>query len=913
MISIYKRFGAVLFFLIGLSLFFFASGNTFADDLNVTVNTDNGISVTGANVYAYTEAGAYTGLNTTTDSNGIALFDSASFDAGNYKFRADYLGSQFWTDAITVPDTLAASLTIAEETANVTVTTFAGPAQSVPVYLFSGAGSYLGINKTTDTNGQASFDLPIGHEYKFRANTFGNQYWSAVTTIQTGTNDISIDAGGGTLQVTVDKNAGNPLEGINTYLYNVSGSYMGITKTTDLSGIVTFSVPEGDYKVRADYMGYQYWSADTNVTTNIDISITVPHQDVTITVQTDFQGSFDPIAGANVYLYTSSGTYMGQYFATDSNGRVTFSLAQNSYKVRADYMGQQFWSTDFIWQNTTVDIPMADAEVTVTGMGLPIENAGVYMYTGAGTYLGVNHATDINGNTTFRTPAGPHKFRADYQGSQYWSNIQTLIADQTNPVAISTGGGIFTLSVAKGAAPLTGVNCYLFTGSGTYLGVTKTTDSNGDISFAVADGSYKIRADYLGNQFWSDIYSVPATLSGSLDIPHQDVAITVQSSFQSTSTPIEGANVYLYTSSGTYMGQTLATDSNGQVTFNLPEKSYKVRADYMGQQFWSGDFTWQNSIVDIPMADAEVTVTGAGQTLENVNVYLFTGTGTYLGITHATDVNGNAAFRTPAGPHKFRADYQGSQFWSNVETLIADQTNPVAISTGGGAFSFTVTKGAEALAGANCYLFSESGSYLSLHEATDTNGEVSFAVADGSYKVRVDYLGNQFWSSAYTVPDVLSGSLDIPHQDVTITVQDSYQGTQNALEGVNVYLFTSSGTYMGKVLATDSSGQVMFNLPEKAYKVRADYMGQQFWSGDFTWQNSTITIPKGAIDIHVQRSGEDVPGARVYLFSAASSYLSRNETANESGMVSFLIPAGTYLFRADDSGEQKWSDPASSY
>jgi RHS repeat-associated protein len=115
---------------------------------------------------------------------------------------------------------------------------------------------------------------------------------------------------------------------------------------------------------------------------------------------------------------------------------------------------------------------------------------------------------------------------------------------------------------------------------------------------------------------------------------------------------------------------------------------------------------------------------------------------------------------------------------------------------------------------------------------------------------------------------------------------------------------------MSQNQATDVNGQVTFNLPEQSYKVRADYMGQQYWSGDFTWQNSTITIPKGAIDIHVQRSGEDVPGARVYLFSATSSYLSRNETANESGMVSFLIPSGTYLFRADDSGEQKWSDPA---
>lgn len=328
----------------------------------------------------------------------------------------------------------------------------------------------------------------------------------------------------------------------------------------------------------------------------------------------------------------------------------------------------------------------------------------------------------------------------------------------------------------------------------------------------------------------------------------------------------------------------------------------------MGQQFWSDEYTWQNSTVDIPMADTEITLTGAGQSLENVKIYLFTDSGSYLGINKSTDSNGNATFRIPAGAYKFRADYQGSQYWSNTETLVADQVNPVAISAGGGIFSFSVSRGAASLEGAKCYLFTESGSYLGLNETTDSNGEVQFTLADGNYKIRADHLGYQFWSDVYTIPDTLSGSLNISHQDVRITVQNNYQSATQPTQGVKVYLFTSSGSYLGLNETTDSNGQVMFNLPEKMYKVRADYMGRQLWSGEFIWQDATILIEQGLAHVHVTRMNNDLGGANVYLFTESGSYLGIKNTTDASGLADFLIPAGSYKSRVDEGGNQQWSD-----
>jgi RHS repeat-associated protein len=658
-----------------VSILLFISTSWAGENIEVNVETNNGTTLSNLNVYAFTELGSYTGVNATTNEYGTATFDSDSFDAGNYKFRVDYLSNQFWSQVITLPDTLSVDVIIEEETAEITVTTGSGPSQGLNVYLFTGGGSYLGLYETTDEYGKVSFDLPVGRDFKFRADILSHQYWSDIVTIVSGgINDISLNAGGGILYVTVDKGSGIPMEGINTYLFNASGSYLGLSQTSNSSGMVEYDVPEGDYKIRADYLGYQFWSQDTTVTEDTNLILSIPHQDITITVEGTYQSTSDPMNGINVYLFTASGSDMGQYLVTDSNGQVTFNLPEQPYKVRADYLSQQFWSEDFTWQNTTVTIPMADAEITVTGNGLALEGVNVYVFTGSGSYLGINGTTDSSGEITFRLPAGPYNFRADYQSSQYWSGVETLLADQVNPVSISTGGGIFELTVLKGASdPLIGVNCYVFNESGSYLGMYASTDSGGLVSFSLPDGNYKFRVDYLGNQFWTGIYNIPTVLSDEFIIPHQDVIITVEGTYQSTSDPMNGINVYLFTSSGSDMGQSLVTDSNGQVTFNLPEKTYKVRADYLGQQFWSEEFTWQNTTVTIQQGVAQVHVLRGSTDVSGANVYLFTASGSYLGWYEITDTLGLTQFLIPSGSYKFRANEGADQKWSDVVSVISDQ------------------------------------------------------------------------------------------------------------------------------------------------------------------------------------------------------------------------------------------------
>jgi hypothetical protein len=140
----------------------------------------------------------------------------------------------------------------------------------------------------------------------------------------------------------------------------------------------------------------------------------------------------------------------------------------------------------------------------------------------------------------------------------------------------------FTLTVLRGVAdPLENVNCYMFNEGGSYLSISGTTDVTGQISFDLSEETYRIRVDYLGYQFWTEVYDVPATLSAEFTIPHQNVVITVEGMNQ-ISTPMEGVSIYLFTEAGSYMNQSRETDANGEVSFSLPEQPYLVRVDFMG-------------------------------------------------------------------------------------------------------------------------------------------------------------------------------------------------------------------------------------------------------------------------------------------------------------------------------------------
>ena len=875
--------------------------------LQATVRQDAQTPQPGVKVYLFNGAGSYLGQVQTTNAAGVAGFDVAQ---GTFKVRADYLGYQFWSSAVTVVNPTNIDLLISHHTTTITVNgTYQGtsmPLSGLNVYLFTPGGSYLGKSQKTDGNGRVSFTLP-DKDYKVRVDYLGGQYFSTVFNAQDAVVNIPLSDA----VVTVTQGA-RILSGVPAYVFTPAGAYLGITAATDAAGKATFRLPAGSYKIRADYLGNRYWSAETALTADLAVPVNIDTGGGSFTLNVS-KGANDPLANASCYVFSEAGTYLGLTDRTNSSGQALFDLPNGNYKIRVDYLGAQFWtgvfaipgasSLDFLIPQVPVNIKVSTAAGIAAGVR-------VYLFSAIGAYLGLYGDSDASGNVSFNLPTGKSfKFRADILGHSYWSDVVSVSSGATILVLINGGGGRFQVSLRRDAAtPITDVSAYLFSESGAYLGLSVKTDASGMVGFDVPLGYYKVRIDYLGYSYWSDVKWVEGLTATEVTIAHQSVNISVNVVFNGDSTPIEGVHVYLFTPGGAYLRQSQITTSDGRVGFLLPAKDYKVRADYLNGQYWSPVFNGTDSVVNVPMAEGEVTIGHGGSVLSSVPVYAFSSTGAYLGISGSTNSSGKVTFRLPAGSYKARADYQGNQFWSLERALAADQVTPINVEVGGGSFVFTLLKGAnDPLTGVPCYVFSEAGAYIGLSGTTDVNGQASFDLSLGRYKIRADYLGSQFWTDVINVPESLAFTKTIPHQSVTITVQGALGGDVQPLSGVPVYLFSPAGAYLSLNAMTDANGQVQFNLPEIPFKVRADYLGQQHWSVEFTWQDTAVTIPEGTAYVHVSQSGQNIQGAPVYVYSAAGAYLGISGATNASGIFEFRLPAESYKFRADYQGNPYWA------
>ena len=77
-------------------------------------------------------------------------------------------------------------------------------------------------------------------------------------------------------------------------------------------------------------------------------------------------------------------------------------------------------------ETTTAGIDLNN-EVIIAKISSAISDIRIYVFSEAGTYLGLTSLTDSLGETFFDLSKGSYKFRADYNGVQYWSNRNNFV------------------------------------------------------------------------------------------------------------------------------------------------------------------------------------------------------------------------------------------------------------------------------------------------------------------------------------------------------------------------------------------------------------------------------------------------------------------------------------------------------
>ena len=397
-----------------------------------------------------------------------------------------------------------------------------------------------------------------------------------------------------TVQVRTEK--GENLMDLIVIGFNAQEEEIG-SVVTDASGLATFSeLDPGPYVFRATYAGQGYWSETVITPQDTQTTILISERQVQVYV-VDSHGR--TLQNVPVFAFNEDKDYGGQKEKTDKNGSVSFILPDGDYKFRADYQAQETWSETINTQeNSSVQIrvPIAEFTVRVTRRnGQSVANIPVYAFNANGGYTGIKTRSNQNGTAVLEIPDGNYKFRADYGGDEYWSNSVT--SPDANSISLYVGGYDVTVRVTDtNGNTIANQMVYLYNGDGEYLKRGKSTDKNGSVTFELNEGSYRFRALKEGGEFWSSTINVPNTKNATIRIERDSFLVTVTDKKDISGQRI-AVYVYRYRRSGRntyydYTGLAKYIDLNGQAAFDLSDGDYI----FLAYNFTRGRYEWSNKV-----------------------------------------------------------------------------------------------------------------------------------------------------------------------------------------------------------------------------------------------------------------------------------------------------------------------------
>ncbi|MCA9899545.1 MAG: hypothetical protein KC433_15240 [Anaerolineales bacterium] len=237
----------------------------------IQVVDSSSAGIAGVHVTVYTDEDEYLDLSGDTDEDGFVNFQ---LPEGAFKFRAEYHAAEYWSETTEIPGSNTAFITAQQQGITVFANNGHGAGISgVGVYAFTPNGDYAGVHGETDNTGRVTLYLPPG-PYKFRGDHQAREYWSGVVTTANG-KEASIEIPEATVRVYVVDDRERPLKNINVYAFTTDGEYIGVHDKTNNSGYVVLILPAGEFKIRADYRGDDYWSRRLETPSQTEITIKI--------------------------------------------------------------------------------------------------------------------------------------------------------------------------------------------------------------------------------------------------------------------------------------------------------------------------------------------------------------------------------------------------------------------------------------------------------------------------------------------------------------------------------------------------------------------------------------------------------------------------------------------------------------
>jgi RHS repeat-associated protein len=267
--------------------------------------------------------------------------------------------------------------------------------------------------------------------------------------------------------------------------------------------------------------------------------------------------------------------------------------------------------------------------------------------------------------------AGDYKFRADYQGSQYWSDSVTLTAGQVNPISISTSDDLAFLDLDNGVDPNSQLGGNGVVGERISIFNGNSVESRLDLQFSspnnlglIFQATYNSQSDEPGalGFGWSHTHS--AVLDPAYNMAGQTYLKIVDQTGRAVYFKEETAGVY----KGEFNERSQVKAESGEfVWYRLDGSKYDFSAT--GQLLWMDDEKDNRLVLGYDAQNRLQTVTDtssgrvltfnytAGNFLESISGPITQGASSGIWVTYEYDANHNLISVTYADGSGFNYTY----------------------------------------------------------------------------------------------------------------------------------------------------------------------------------------------------------------------------------------------------------------
>jgi len=392
-----------------------------------------------------------------------------------------------------------------------------------------------------------------------------------------------------------------------------------------------------------------------------DGTVTVQSAVNTTLVVTVVDGAGVPQVDMDVEARRNNGSAFA-FAATNSNGRATFVLPDNSYRFVVGELGIEFYSGAAGHCVTptciaaTVTITRVDVLVVDTS-GAPLPGQTVSWETPGGVEDGYTD-TGANGHAVLPTPPGSYRFLTGIDGQFFMSGAAghcTVPGCSTATITIPVPVTV-TVRDTTGA-PKSGLTVYWRNTANDEGGWT-LTNASGVATVLAPQGAHRLVVDTGGGTEYTSgpvgHCVVPGCTSASITVPGP-VAVTVT---ETGGAPVVGQPVVWVNAAGTTGGST-TTNASGVATLTPPLEAVRFRVTVLGTQFFSGSSVHcspgcTSATISVPPPTVVTVVDGAGAPISGRAVTALLGNAT-TGTNQTTNPSGQATFRLPVGNWRFRA------------------------------------------------------------------------------------------------------------------------------------------------------------------------------------------------------------------------------------------------------------------